>query len=176
MSHSSASQSSSPKEDLNRLVERVLSFSLGNENYGTDILSIQEVIGFMEPVPVPLSSTYLRGVFNLRGVVVPVIDLRASFGLQVTDYDSKSCIIVMQAKLSPTNTPVGVVVDRVLDVVALKNEHLQTVPNFGITVDTACLIGLARISDQTINLIDMKKVIDKCKDAVICGAYDYSNS
>jgi purine-binding chemotaxis protein CheW len=169
MNTAASSQSSSVKEDLRRLVGRVLSFSLGKENYGVDILCIQEVIGFIEPIPVPKSSRFLRGVINLRGMVIPVLDLRESFGLESTEYDRRSCIIVIQGELSPTMTPVGIVVDRVLDVVALKHEHLQSVPNFGTTLDTACLVGLARISDQTINLIDMRKVIDKCSEAVICG-------
>lgn len=167
---STSSMSSSPvKEDLKQLVGRVLSFSLGNENYGVDILSIQEVIGFIETVEVPKSSPFLRGVINLRGLVIPVLDLRESFGLESTSYDRRSCIIVIQGKLSPTNSPVGVVVDRVLDVVALRHEHLQNVPNFGTTLDTSCLVGLARIGDQTINLIDMSIVINKCSEAVICG-------
>jgi len=158
------------KEDSNRLSGRVLSFALGNESYGVDILSIQEVIGFTEPIPVPKSSRYLRGVINLRQMVIPVLDLRESFGLEPTTYDRRSCIIVVQAELSPTRTPVGILVDRVLDVLALKNEHLLSVPNFGSALDTACLVGLARLGEQTINLVDMRRVIDKCSDAVICGS------
>jgi purine-binding chemotaxis protein CheW len=157
-------------EDLSQLTGRFLTFALSQEHYGVGILNIQEVIGFANPTPVPQAPSYLRGVINLRGVVIPIIDLRQAFGLPSTTYNDRSCIIIIQPALSPTKTPVGVVVDRVIDVTSLTKEHMQGVPNFGVTLDTACLLSLARLGEQTIILVDMRKVIEKCRDAVICAA------
>lgn len=129
-----------------------LTFVLGEEEYGVDILKVQEIRGYDTVTRIPEAPEFLKGVVNLRGTIVPVIDLRLKFHLPRADYDAFTVMIV----LNLSERVVGVVVDRVSDVMALGSEQIFEPPEFGSTVDTAFITGLGSVEDRMLILLDIE--------------------
>jgi purine-binding chemotaxis protein CheW len=132
-----------------------LTFALGQEEYGVEILKVQEIKGYSAITPIPNTPSYIKGVMNLRGTIIPVMDLRAKFGLSETDYNQFTVIIVVlvEAKV------VGVIVDAVSDVLNIPSTDIQAAPDFGGKVDTWFISGLAKAGEKLIVLLDIEKVI-----------------
>ena len=128
-----------------------LTFVLGEEEYGVDILKVQEIRGYDTVTRIPEAPEFLKGVVNLRGTIVPVIDLRLKFHLPRADYDAFTVMIV----LNLAERVVGVVVDRVSDVMALGSDQIFDPPEFGSTVDTAFITGLGSVEDRMLILLDI---------------------
>jgi purine-binding chemotaxis protein CheW len=115
---------------------KFLTFRLMDEEYGIAILDVKEIIGMMEITPIPKTPEFVKGVINLRGKVIPVIDLRLKFGLQSTAYDERTCIIVVEVPGQLGITALGLVVDAVNDVAHIREEDVEDSPRFGMELDT----------------------------------------
>ncbi len=137
-----------------------LSFTLGDEEYGVDILSVQEIRSW-EPVSrIPNVPDYEKGVVNLRGAIVPIIDLRERFGLGHLEYSPLTVVVVLQMQTKEGQTRVmGVVVDSVSDVIDVDKKTIQNAPNFGTKVSTEFINGLASVNDRMVMLLDVEKLL-----------------
>jgi len=141
------------------LAGKYLTVVLETEAYGLNVLKIREIIRLQKITPVPQLPECVKGVINLRGRVIPVIDLRVKFGLKA-EFDERTCIVVVQVKLpSEQVIQLGLVVDRVEEVVLLNAADIEPTPEFGTRVDTAYLLGMAKIKDQVKTLLDIDRVV-----------------
>jgi purine-binding chemotaxis protein CheW len=146
-------------KSLDRLQGKYLTFRLGSEEYGLEILKVREIIGIMDITRLPRTPGFVRGVINLRGRVIPVIDLRLRFGMSEKEYDEKTCIIVVEIRDGDLNILMGVIVDSVSEVLSLSAEDLEPTPNFGITLDTAFIMAMAKGKGTVRALMDIDKVL-----------------
>ena len=142
---------------------KYLSFALASEEYGLEILKVREIIGYVEVTSVPQVPPYVKGVINLRGQVVPVVDLRSRFGMETFDVTSETCIIVVettgvrQGRRETCNT--GIIVDRVREVLAISEQDIEPPPQFGAAVDTSFILGLGRTGDRVTILLDIDRIL-----------------
>jgi purine-binding chemotaxis protein CheW len=132
-----------------------LTFRLGDEEYGIDILKVQEIRGYENPTRIAGAPSFIKGVVNLRGVIVPIIDLRIKFGLGKVEYNSFTVVII----LNIGKKVVGVVVDQVSDVVALEAKNIQPPPNFSDVVDAAFIQGIGQVDERMLILTDIEKLL-----------------
>jgi purine-binding chemotaxis protein CheW len=132
-----------------------LSFRLGSEEYGIDILKVQEIRGYDAVTRIANTPEFLKGVINLRGTIVPIIDLRIKFGLGSPVYDEFTVVII----LNVASRIVGVVVDSVSDVLTLTDEQMRPAPEFSAAFDTQYVIGLGAIEERMLILVDIEKLI-----------------
>jgi len=139
--------------------QRYLTFRLGEAIYGIGILKVQEIIGLMHITPVPGTPAYVRGVINLRGRIIPVVDLRARFGMAATPDNSRTCIVITQTTGSRGPATMGVIVEDVAEVVDLPPDRLEAVPQFGTGIRTEFLTGVGRLAAQVILLLDIDAVL-----------------
>ncbi len=138
---------------------KYLTFALGPEQYGLEILKVREIIGYMEITAVPQTPHYVKGVINLRGQVIPVIDLRAKFGMETTDVTEQTCIIVVEITQGSRKFSTGIVVDRVEEVLDITGEQIEEAPQFGSSVDTNFILGMGKIGDSVKILLDIDRVL-----------------
>ncbi|GJQ60070.1 MAG: purine-binding chemotaxis protein CheW [Candidatus Scalindua sp. AMX11] len=134
---------------------KFLTFVLNHEEYGIEILKVREIIGVIGITPVPQTPDYLKGVINLRGKVIPVIDLRLKFSMTEEEHKQETCIIVVEVN----NAPIGVVVDNVSEVLDIKSEEVEDTPQFGRDIDTSFIMGLGKAKEKIIILLDIDKVL-----------------
>ena len=133
----------------------VLVFVLGQEEYGVDILKVQEIRGYGKVTPIPSAPAYLKGVFNLRGTIVPVIDMRLKFGLAQASYDSLTVVVILRVAARV----IGVVVDGVSDVIDLAADDVKPAPPLGSIVDHVFLAGVATKDERMVLLLDIEKFL-----------------
>ena len=133
----------------------MLVFRLGGEEYGVDILKVQEIRGYEKVTPIPRSPDYLKGVVNLRGAIVPIIDLRVKFGMANPAYDSFTVVIVLRI----AGRIIGAVVDGVSDVVRFAPNDIRDAPSLGAMVDSSYLAGVATQSGRMILVVDIEKLL-----------------
>ncbi len=138
---------------------KYLTFALGAEEYGLQILKVREIIGYMEITAVPQTPRYVKGVINLRGQVIPVIDLRSKFGMEAKEITEESCIIVVEIHQSGRELSTGVVVDRVVEVLDIEGANIEDSPQFGSSVDTTFILGMGKIGDSVKILLDIDRVL-----------------
>ncbi len=138
---------------------KYLTFRLGEEIFGLPILKVQEIIGMMPVTAVPRVPEYVRGVINLRGKVIPVIDLRLKFGLEGKEDTSRTCIIVLQVASGKGTVVMGTIVDEVSEVVNVAENQIEPPPSFGASVDTAFILGMGKIGDKVVMLLDVDRVL-----------------
>jgi purine-binding chemotaxis protein CheW len=138
---------------------KYLTFSLANEEYGIGILKIKEIIGMMAVTTVPRTPAYVKGVINLRGKVIPIIDLRLRFGMAAIDYTERTCIIVVEIESESGTVQVGVVVDAVSEVLNVNTGDIENTPQFGISMDTEYILGMAKMEGGVKILIDVDQVL-----------------
>ncbi|HYA14966.1 MAG TPA: chemotaxis protein CheW [Syntrophales bacterium] len=139
---------------------KYLTFGLGSEEYGLEILKVKEIIGIMNITYVPKTPKYVKGVINLRGKVIPVIDLRLKFGMDVMEYNDRTCIIVVDiAGQDGKKTIMGIVVDSVSEVLNIKGEEIEDTPTFGVRLDTDYILGMAKVKGGVKILLDIDKVL-----------------
>jgi len=146
----------------------VLVFVLGKEEYGVDILKVQEIRGYEKVTPIPAAPAYLKGVINLRGIIVPVIDLRIKFGLADPKYDSFTVVIILRL----ASRVIGMVVDGVSDVVALAASDVKAAPQLGSLVDSSFLAGLATQGERMVLLLDIEKFLSSAELNLLGQAVD----
>ncbi|HWA86949.1 MAG TPA: chemotaxis protein CheW [Opitutus sp.] len=138
---------------------KYLTLLLDNEAYGIAVLKVREIIRHQKITPVPQMPDYVKGIINLRGRIVPVIDLRIRFGLDAA-VTERTCVVVVQVQ-SPAGQPVhmGLVVDSVEEVVHLAAADIEPTPEFGTTIDTSVLLGIAKVKGRVKTLLDIDKVV-----------------
>lgn len=132
-----------------------LSFCLQGEDYGIEILKVQEIKGFSKLTPVPHAPPHLKGIMNLRGTIVPVIDLRVRFGMSEAEYTPFTVIIVVNVR----GKVVGLVVDGVSDVLNIPRGEVQDTLNIGGSIDTSFLSGMGKVGDRIVLLLDLDKLL-----------------
>lgn len=144
---------------LGQLAGKYLTFNLGEEEYGLQILRVREIIGLMEITPVPKTPAFVLGVINLRGKVIPVVDLRLKFDLPSREFDERTCIIVVEVQMQGTPISMGVVVDNVNEVADIKPQDMEPTPSFGVDLDTSFILGMAKMTDSVKTLLDVDQVM-----------------
>ena len=132
-----------------------LSFTLGQEEYGIDILRVQEIRGYDAVTAIANTPEFIKGVINLRGIIVPIVDMRIKFNLGNVTYDQYTVVII----LNVGKRVVGMVVDGVSDVITLTPEQIKPAPEFGGTLDTQYLVGLGTVDERMLILVDIEKLI-----------------
>jgi len=137
-----------------------LSFILNDEEFGIDILCVQEIRGWSNVTEIPDTPDYLKGVINLRGVIVPIVDLRLRFNLEPLEYSATTVVIVLKTSLDEKKITVGVIVDAVSDVHKVGAQEIKESPNFGSHIDSQFIEGMATIDEKIIILFDAKKLLD----------------
>jgi len=139
---------------------KFLTFELGGEEYGVEILKVKEIIGIMNITSVPQTPHYVKGVINLRGKVIPVIDLRLKFGMETHDYDERTCIIVIDiADHYGRSIVMGIVVDSVSEVLNIRQEDIEDTPTFSVDLNTGFILGMAKVKGDVKILLDIDKVL-----------------
>jgi purine-binding chemotaxis protein CheW len=139
---------------------KFLTFSLANEEYGIDILKVREIIGLMPIRTVPQTPGFVKGVINLRGKVIPVVDLRLKFAMSEAEYTDRTSIIVVDVKLSPEKSiHIGIVVDSVSEVVNIKADDIEAAPAFGSRLNTEYILGMAKIGKGVKILLDIDRIL-----------------
>lgn len=132
-----------------------LSFTLGHEEYGIEILKVQEIRGYEEPTQLANAPAFIKGVVNLRGNIVPILDMRIKFNLENAEYDQFTVVII----LNVAGRVVGMVVDSVSDVIQLAPDHVRPAPDFSSTFDTQYIIGLGTVDERMLILVDIERLM-----------------
>ncbi len=145
------------------ITKEFLSFKLGSEEYGIDILKVQEIRSYEEPTRIANAPSFIKGVVNLRGVIVPIIDMRLKFNLAQVSYDRFTVVIV----LNIGKQVVGMVVDSVSDVLTLTPEQLQPVPEFNSAVDSDYLLAIGTVQERMLILIDIEKFMTSAEMGLV---------
>jgi purine-binding chemotaxis protein CheW len=138
---------------------KYLTFQVGNEEFGVRVLKVREIMGVQDITAVPQTPTHVRGVINLRGKVIPVIDLRVKFGLSAAEYTKRTCIIVAQVQGENGQILVGVVVDGVSEVLNLTAAEIEDTPDFGEEMPVRYLLGMAKVKGKVKILLDIDFVL-----------------
>jgi purine-binding chemotaxis protein CheW len=138
---------------------KYLTFSMADEEYGIGILKIKEIIGMMPVTSVPQTPEFVKGVINLRGKVIPVVDLRLRFGMEAIDYTERTCIIVVEIAGASGTVMIGIVVDAVSEVLNIKGEEIEETPTFGTRLNTDYILGMAKMEGGVKILLDIDKVL-----------------
>lgn len=139
---------------------KYLTFALGVEEYGLEILKVREIIGYMETTSVPQMPDYVKGVINLRGQVIPVIDIRAKFAMDTAEVTDQTCIIVVEIDRDGSNFSTGIVVDNVSEVLDIPEGTIEPAPDFGGTVDTEFILGMGKVGNTVKILLDIDRVLE----------------
>lgn len=138
---------------------KYLTFQLGTEVFGLEILKVQEILGILPVTRVPRTPDFVRGVINLRGKVIPVLDLRSKFGLPRQEDGKRTCIIVAQIESDRGTVIMGVIVDEVSEVLNIQAEQIESSPNFGEGVHTDFILGMGKVGQKVVMLLDVDKVL-----------------
>ncbi|HVO67638.1 MAG TPA: chemotaxis protein CheW [Syntrophales bacterium] len=147
---------------------KYLTFSLKDEEYGIEILKVKEIIGIMNITTIPQTPPYVKGVINLRGKVIPVIDLCLKFGMEESVYTDRTCIVVVDTYgKDQGNFLIGIVVDSVSEVVNIRGDEIEDTPSFGVSLDNNYFLGMAKVKGDVKILLDIDRVLTS--DLVMVG-------
>ncbi len=149
--------------DKGKIGGKFLTFFLGEEAYGLEILKVHEIIGVMPITRVPRTPEFIRGVINLRGKVIPVVDLRLKFGMPASEQTDQTCIIVVEVGA----IEMGIVVDKVSEVLNIDSNQIDDAPSFGVAVNTDFVLGIGKTGDKVTILLDISKVLAADETAAI---------
>ncbi len=152
---------SRPSSSLSSTADKFLSFFISDEEYGLEILKVREIIGLTGITPLPKTPAHVRGVINLRGRIIPVIDLRTQFGMGITKETEETCIIVVDVELEgrEQSLQLGCVVDRVSEVLSIPSDAIEAAPEFGTRVGSEFILGLGKVKDSVLILLNIDKVL-----------------
>jgi purine-binding chemotaxis protein CheW len=140
---------------------KYLTFSLAGEEYGIGILKVKEIIGLMAITPIPQTPAYVKGVINLRGKVIPVIELRSKFSMESIAYTERTCIIVVEVKSGDRKILMGIIVDSVSEVRNIKPGGIEDTPSFGAKTQTDYILGMAKMEGGVKILLDIDCVLSE---------------
>jgi purine-binding chemotaxis protein CheW len=146
---------------------KYLTFSLSNEEYGIGILKIKEIIGMMPVTSVPQTPDFVKGVVNLRGKVIPVMDLRLKFSMKSADYTERTCIIVVEIEGKKGDILIGLVVDSVSEVLSISHNDIEKTPSFGANLDTKYIKGMAKMEGGVKILLDIDRILNTSEITVL---------
>lgn len=138
-----------------RDVEQYVSFLIGSETYGVSVLLVQEIIGMTEITHVPKTLEFVKGVINLRGTVVPVLDMRSKFKMETLEYGSSTIIIIVEVN----NRLIGMIVDSVSDVLSIPVKSIQDTPHFSTQIETDYILGIGQSNDDLVIILNVDKII-----------------
>jgi purine-binding chemotaxis protein CheW len=156
------------KSAARETTREVLVFVLGTEEYGVDILKVQEIRGYEKVTPIPSAPDYLKGVTNLRGVIVPILDMRVKFRLAEVRYDQFTVVVILRF----ASRVIGLVVDGVSDVIALAARDIKEAPQLGSVVDSSFISGVATQDDRMVLLLDIEKLLSSGELSLLQRAAD----
>ena len=148
-----------PAASADRRAGKYLTFQLAEEEFGIGVLKVREIMGLQEITTVPQTPAHIKGVINLRGKVVPVIDLRLKFGLPAGEYTQRTCIIVTQVRGESGPILMGTIVDGVSEVLNLSGAEIEDTPDFGENIGSQYLLGMAKVKGKVKILLDIDKVL-----------------
>ena len=157
-------------DSFSYLEGKYLTFNLDKEEYGIGILKIKEIIGMLPITAVPQTPEYVKGVINLRGKVIPVLDLRLRFEMKKIEYTERTCIIVVEIEGQAGTVLIGVVVDSVSEVLNIKGEEIEATPTFGAKLNTEYILGMAKKEGSVKILLDIDRVLNAEEVAIIDSA------
>lgn len=151
-----------PTTDSLADARKVLSFALGSEEYGLDILAVREIIGLIDITPLPQSPEYVKGVINLRGKIIPVLELRTRFGMPSVQYTEETCIIVVDVPVEGESESrlMGLVVDTVREVLDIPTNAIEPTPQFGCSIPMDFITGIGKVRDKVVVMLDTSKVMN----------------
>ncbi|MDR7379520.1 purine-binding chemotaxis protein CheW [Rhodoferax ferrireducens] len=141
--------------DLTTAAREYLTFRLSQEEYGIDILKVQEIRGYEPPTRIANAPTFIKGVVNLRGTIVPIVDMRLKFNCSEAEYNSFTVVIILNLR----SRIVGIVVDSVSDVLELAADSIKTAPDIESIIDNGCILGLGSVSDRMLILLDIERLM-----------------
>ena len=150
---------------------KYLTFKLGPGHYGLEILKVREIIGLMDITKVPRTPPYIRGVINLRGKVIPVLDLRSKFGMDNRADTEETCIIVVEVVGKDSSVQMGILVDAVSEVLDIQDGDIEEAPSFGGNVNTDFILGMGKVKNEVKILLDIDKVLT-ASDVAIADKVD----
>lgn len=149
-------QSIASQGDVN---QQYLTFVMGQEEYGVEILTVQEIRGWQKTTVIPNAPDYIKGVINIRGNVIPIIDLRQRFGIKKVTYNPTTVVIIVKIKVEDTDKTIGIVVDAVSDVIIVDEQTMRPTPDFGLDTDIRFIKGLTSVNDNMVILLDVHKLL-----------------
>lgn len=138
---------------------KYLTFRLGGEEYGLEILKVREIIGLMDITVVPRTPSHVRGVINLRGKIIPVLDLRVKFGMPSVENTEETCIIVVEVHKKDESVEMGILVDKVSEVLDISGDDIEDAPSFGSGFDVTFILGMAKAEDSVKILLNIDAVL-----------------
>lgn len=148
---------------------KYLAFRLGKEDFAIQVLKVREIVGIQDITSVPQMPGYVKGVINLRGKVIPVVDLRLKFGLQEREYTQRTCIIVVQVHHGDVAIQTGIIVDEVSEVLNLAAGEIEDTPDFGEDVGTPYLLGMAKVKGNVKMLLDIDQILASSETMSLSG-------
>jgi purine-binding chemotaxis protein CheW len=146
---------------------KYLTFVLAGEEYGIGILKVKEIIGIMQITTVPQTPAYMKGVINLRGKVIPIVDLRVKFGIEAMEYTEKTCIIVVEVASNNQKVMIGILVDSVSEVLNIKGADIEDAPNFGSSLNTDYILGMAKTDGKVKILLEIDQVLSSEEISIV---------
>lgn len=146
---------------LTDLQGKYLSLRLKDEYYGIKVENILQIIAIPEITPIPKTPEYIKGVINLRGKIIPVIDLRLRFSLPFRDYDERNSIVILKIKTDKKEILIGLIVDMVQEVIDISAEKIEDSPTFGVELDTDYILGMAKIGNKVVTLLNVTNILTK---------------
>ena len=149
---------------------KYLTFLISRERYAVEILKVQEIIGVPKITRVPCAASYIKGVINLRGKIIPVVDLRARFGITIREYDELTCIVIVRIQVSEQPVLVGVIVDTVLDVMDFTKNEIEPTPDYGVSLDTRYVQGIGRKKEAGLHVLLHIDSVVKAEDVAVASA------
>jgi purine-binding chemotaxis protein CheW len=147
---------------------KYLVFTLGKERYGLDILAVREIIGILTIHELPQMPLFFKGVINLRDKIIPIMEMRGKFGMESVEHDERTCIIVVEVSALTGPRLIGIIVDAVSEVVAIKEQEVEAPPEFGSAAEDQGLLGVAKLADGVTILLDIDRLL-QTEEAVLLG-------
>lgn len=155
--------------------DKYLIFRIAEEEYGIEILKVQEIIGMISVTKVPRMPEFIKGVINLRGKIIPVVDFRLKFGFDEIEYTERTCIIVVQIRRNGADMVMGLIVDEVSEVEEIKSDQVDPAPQIGIQVNTEFIDGVGKLEDRVVILLNADRVLNMDELDQLQSAEDQGN-
>ncbi len=149
------------ESSISKNSNKYLSFFLQGQPYGVNVDNIVQIIAIPEITPIPQTPTYIKGVINRMGRITPVMDLRLRLGLPARTYDDRTSIIVVKVPVRDSELIIGMIVDNVIEVIDINDEHIDELPTMGSNIDNSYIEGLAKIKGKVITLLDSARIMSK---------------
>jgi purine-binding chemotaxis protein CheW len=146
---------------------KFLTFLMANEKYGLEILKVREIMGMMDVTSIPTTPAFIRGVINLRGKVIPVVDLRLKFGIEAKEDTQRTCIIVVHLTHTAQEMIVGIIVDEVSEVLDIDQDQIEPPPSFGADIRTDFILGMGKVDQKVMTLLDIDRVLSEREIALV---------